>query len=120
MTPQEAPTPYFAIDVEALEANAKILADVKSRTRCRILLATKAYSMWRTFPMLRRYLDGTCASSPWEARLGREEFGGEIEAFSAAYSAIDIASLVQTCDTISVRCYLPFCGCSSCVYSYCS
>lgn len=100
MTPQEVATPYFAVDVEALESNARILADVKARTGCHILLATKAFSMWRTFPMLRHYLDGTCASSPWEAQLGREEFGGEVEAFSAAYSDRDIAALVQTCDTI--------------------
>ncbi|MBL7115057.1 MAG: carboxynorspermidine decarboxylase [Kiritimatiellae bacterium] len=100
MTPQDIATPCFAIDVEALETNARLLADVKQRSGCRILLATKAYAMWRTFPMLRHYLDGTCASSPYEARLGREEFMGEVEAFSAAYSDLDIKELVQTCDTI--------------------
>ena len=52
------------------------------------------------FPLIREYLDGICASSPWEARLGREEFGGEVHAFAAAYSDADFAELLTLCDEI--------------------
>lgn len=45
-------------------------------------------------------LDGVCASSPWEARLGREEFDREVHAFAAAYSEADIRELLILCDEI--------------------
>ena len=38
--------------------------------------------MWSVFPIIRETLHGVCASSPWEARLGREEFGREVHSFS--------------------------------------
>jgi len=56
--------------------------------------------MWPLFPLIRVYLDGVCASSPWEARLGREEFGGEIHAYAAAYSEADFEELLTLCDEI--------------------
>lgn len=50
--------------------------------------------------MLGKVLDGVCASSPWEARLGREEFDREVHAFAAAYSKSDIRELLILCDEI--------------------
>jgi carboxynorspermidine decarboxylase len=47
---------------------------------------------------LRETLDGVCASSPHEARLGREEFGREVHAFAAAYSEADVRELCTTAD----------------------
>lgn len=95
-----APTPCFVVDEEALERNVAILAAVQRRTGCRILLALKAFSMWSVFPLLKETLKGVCASSPHEARLGREYFGGEVHAFAAAYSEEDICELIKVCDHI--------------------
>jgi carboxynorspermidine decarboxylase len=36
-----------------------------------------------------------CASSPWEARLGREEFGREVHSFSAAFKKNDVVELLD-------------------------
>lgn len=96
----DLPSPCYLVDEEALQSNLNVLASVKERTGCRILLALKAFGMFYTFPMLRRVLDGTCASSPHEAQLGREEFGGEVHAFAAAYSQSDLDALLKTCDHI--------------------
>ena len=84
------PSPCFIVSDEALAKNLAILERVKRETGCRILLALKAFAMHAVFPMLRETLDGTCASSPFEARLGREYFGGEVHTFSAAYSREDL------------------------------
>jgi len=54
--------------------------------------------MFSVFPLLREVLDGVCASSPHEARLGREEFGREVHTFVAAYSESDILDLAETTD----------------------
>jgi carboxynorspermidine decarboxylase len=93
-------TPAFIIDEERIRKNCEVLASVKERTGCKILLALKGFAMWPLFPLIREYLDGVCASSPWEARLGREEFGGEVHAYAAAYSETDFTELLTLCDEI--------------------
>ena len=97
------PTPAFVVDAAALERNLGILADVKRRTGCRILLALKAFSMFSAFPQMRRVLDGCCASSVHEARLGREEFGGEIHAFAAAFSENDMREIAALTDHVTLN-----------------
>jgi carboxynorspermidine decarboxylase len=83
---------------DALRSNARLLSAVRERTGCKVLLALKAFAMPAAFPLIREFLDGTCASSPDEARLGREAFGGEVHAFAAAYSRRDVDALLGICD----------------------
>lgn len=87
--------PSFIIDEGLLEKNLKFLYSVKQRTGAKILLALKAYSAFSTFPLIKKYLDGVCASSPNEARLGKEEFGKEVVAAAPAYTEQDIRQLVK-------------------------
>jgi carboxynorspermidine decarboxylase len=101
--PGGAPTPCFVVDAAALERNLDILATVKRRTGCRILLALKAFSMFSVFPRLRRVLDGCCASSAHEARLGREEFGGEVHAFAAAFSEDEMREVAGLADHVTLN-----------------
>lgn len=101
-------TPVFVVEEEKLLKNLKILASVKERTGCKILLALKGFAMWPFFPIIGKYLDGVCASSPWEARLGREEFGEEVHAFATAYSDDDFAELLTLCDEIDFNSFAQF------------
>ncbi|UFS69946.1 carboxynorspermidine decarboxylase [Geomonas sp. RF6] len=91
-----APSPAFVVDLGRLRHNLAILDDVQKRSGAKILLALKAFSTWCTFPVIRETLHGVCASSPWEARLGREEFGREVHSFSAAFKEEDVRELLQT------------------------
>ena len=93
-------TPAFIIDEARIRQNCETLAVVKERTGCKVLLALKGFAFWPLFPMIGRYLDGVCASSPWEARLGREAFGKEVHTFAAAYSDADFKELNSLCDGI--------------------
>lgn len=93
-------TPYYVVDEAALTRNLEILRDVSVRAGCKILLAQKAFSMFAVYPLLRRYLHGTASSGLYEARLGREEFGGETHVFSAAYEPEEFAELLKTADHI--------------------
>jgi carboxynorspermidine decarboxylase len=90
----------FIIDEARIRKNCETLAMVKERTGSKILLALKGFACWPLFPVIKEYLDGVCASSPWEARLGREMFGKEVHTFSAAYSEEDIDELLTLCDEI--------------------
>lgn len=102
---QGVPAPCFVLDEARLDENAAVLDSVQKRTGARILLALKAFSAWALFPRLSRALRGplwgTCASSVDEARLGREEFGGEVHAFAAAFDEADMRELLGLADHIT-------------------
>ena len=90
----KVPSPCFIVDWHALERNLAILDVVQQRTGAKILLALKAFAMFSVFPLLKKVLAGTCASSIDEALLGREEFGGEVHTFSPAYSLESITQIL--------------------------
>lgn len=95
---QLAPSPAYVVDLGRLRHNLAILEHVQERSGAKILMAMKAFSMWSVFPLISQSLKGVCASSPWEARLGREEFGGEVHSFAAAFKESDVEELLQISD----------------------
>ncbi|MBD3678042.1 MAG: carboxynorspermidine decarboxylase [Rhodobacteraceae bacterium] len=92
------PSPCFVVDEVAIENNLSVLADVGKRSGAHVLSALKAFSMFSLAPLVMRYLEGTCASGVYEARLGREEYGGEVATFCAGYKAQDIDEIVALSD----------------------
>jgi carboxynorspermidine decarboxylase len=93
-------TPCFVTDLGALEQNLQTLDAVQKRAGCTILLALKGFAQWSTFPLVKKYLAGATSSSVAEARLAREELGGEVHAYAPAYSAGEMAELVTIADHI--------------------
>ena len=93
-------TPCFVVDEVLLKRNLEILSRIQKTTGAKILLALKSFSMYCTADLIKQYLAGTCASSPHEARLGKEEFGGEVHSFAAAYSTKDFDELLALSDHI--------------------
>ena len=93
-------TPVYLLDETLIEENMRILRYVKERTGCKILHALKAYASFATFPVMSRYLDGTCASGLHEARLGHEEFKKEVHTFATAYKAQEIRRILKYSDSI--------------------
>lgn len=94
------PTPCYVIDLKKLEENLRCLKGVADASGCQILLAQKAFSAYCTYPLIGRYLDGTTASGLYEARLGREEMGGQTHIFSAAYRDEEMEEILSLCDHI--------------------
>jgi len=92
------PSPCFVVDEVAIERNLAILADVADRSGARVLSALKAFSMFSLAPLVRRYLPGTCASGLYEARLARQEYGGEVATFCAGYKASEIDQIIALSD----------------------
>lgn len=92
---QRLPSPCFVVDEVAVERNLAILKRVADQSGAKILAALKAFSMWSLAPLTAKYLSGTCASGLHEAKLGNEEYGGEVHVFAAAYSEADIIELVE-------------------------
>ena len=78
---QRLPSPCFVVDEVAVERNLNILHEVGQRSGAKVLQALKAFSMWSLAPLTQRYLSGTCASGLHEARLGKEQYSGEVHVF---------------------------------------
>ncbi|WP_289284393.1 MULTISPECIES: carboxynorspermidine decarboxylase [unclassified Methylophaga] len=88
------PSPCFVVDEVAVERNLRILHGVAVASGAKVLGALKAFSMWSLGDLTQNYLNGTCASGLHEARLGYEEYGGEVHVFAAAFSQADIDELL--------------------------
>ncbi len=91
-------TPFYLIEETALRHNLELLREVAEESGCKILLAQKAFSMFAVYPLLRQYLAGSTASGLYEARLGKEEFGGETHVFSPAYREEEFEELLGYAD----------------------
>ena len=99
----ELPTPAYLIHLGLLENNLRILDSVRQSCGARIILALKGFAMFSVFPQLRRFLQGTAASSVHEARLGLQEFGGELHCYSVAYTEQEISWLSKVATHITVN-----------------
>ncbi len=98
----ELQTPCYVIDMDRLKENLELLKGVSDRTGCRILLAQKAFSAYRTYPLIGGYLAGATASGLYEAKLCKEEMPEHMEnhIFSPAFQEKDFAEICEICDHI--------------------
>ncbi|WP_033618710.1 carboxynorspermidine decarboxylase [Helicobacter pylori] len=99
------PTPCYVLESERLEKNANILEIVRQQSGAKILLALKGYAFWREFGVLRKKLNGCCASGLYEAKLAFEEFGGresqkEICVYSPAFKEAEINAILPLATSV--------------------
>ncbi|WP_193139258.1 MULTISPECIES: carboxynorspermidine decarboxylase [unclassified Meridianimarinicoccus] len=94
------PSPCFVIDEAQVARNCEILAEVAEASGAQVFLALKACSMPALAPVVTRYLAGTAASGLHEARLGREEFGGQVATFSAGFKPEDLQEVLALSDHV--------------------
>ncbi len=79
-------TPIYIIEETKLRRNLQLIADVAAKADIEVILAFKAFALWKTFPIFREYISSTTASSLSEARLAYEEFGAPAHTYSPAYT----------------------------------
>ncbi len=95
---KKVPTPCYVVSEAHLERNFKILNQVEKDTGVHVLMALKGFSMFSTFPLAKKYLSGSEASSVNEARLGREKFGKEMHVFSPSYTKENLKEYLKYAD----------------------
>jgi len=93
-------SPAFVVDTAKLRDNCRILSDIGAESGAKVLSALKAFSMWSAAPILGDYLDGTCASGLWEARLASEFYDGEISTYSPAYKPDELEEICRLSDHV--------------------
>ncbi len=93
-------TPYYLLDERRLVRNLEVVREVRDQSGAKSVLALKCFSTWSVFGLMREYLDGTTSSSLYEAQLGREEFGGEVHAYSVAFTTDEVTAVSAFADKV--------------------
>ena len=88
-------TPYYLLKESLLRRNLALIKNVSDRSGAEIILAFKAFALWKTFPIFREYIQHTTASSADEARLAMEEFGSPAHTYSPAYTEYDFPTILR-------------------------
>lgn len=95
-------TPAYVVDLSLLKKNLELLAHVQEQAGCKILLALKGFAMFSTFPLVRQYLSGCCASGLHEALLAHHEFGKEVHVYCPAFKDAEMQQILP------IACHLSF------------
>ena len=87
--------PCYVVEESLLRSNLNIIRDVADKANVEIILAFKAFALWKTFSIFREYIGATTASSYAEARLAFEEFGSLAHTYAPAYTDYEIADIAH-------------------------
>lgn len=77
------------MDEELMRKNLQLIKSVKDRAGIEIILAFKAFAAWKSFPIIREYIQHSTASSVSEAQLAFEEMGNLAHTYAPAYTDED-------------------------------
>ena len=89
------PSPCYVMEEELLRRNLSLIKSVKERAGVNVILAFKAFAMWKAFPIVREYIPYSTASSKFEARLAFEEMGSRAHTYSPAYTEADFLEILR-------------------------
>ncbi len=98
---KEVRQPMYIVEEARLRRNLELIASVAARADVEIILAFKAFALWKTFPIFREYIHSTTASSLSEARLAFEVFGSRAHTYSPAYTDDEIAEIARCSSHLS-------------------
>ncbi|HON18806.1 MAG TPA: carboxynorspermidine decarboxylase [Salinivirgaceae bacterium] len=79
------PSPCFIIDENRFRKNLELIRYVQEKSGAEIILAFKGFALWKTFPIVKVYIQGATASSLFEARLCFEEMKTYAHVFAPVY-----------------------------------
>ena len=94
-TYKEVRRPMYILEEALLRRNLSLINSVARQADIEIILAFKAYALWKTFPIFKEYINSTTASSLSEARLAVDKFGSKAHTFSPAYTDYEIDEIAQ-------------------------
>lgn len=91
----QIPSPCFVMEEELLRRNLRLIRSVQDRGGVQIILAFKAFAMWKAFPIVREYIGHSTASSVAEAQLAFEEMGSLAHTYAPAYTDTDFPHFLK-------------------------
>lgn len=87
--------PAYVVEETLLRRNLKLIQSISQSADVEVILAFKAFALWKLFPIFREYISHTTASSLYEARLAVEEFGSKAHTYSPAYEEENFDQLLD-------------------------
>lgn len=97
----KVPSPCYVVDEVKLRKNLELIRSVKDRAGVEIILAFKAFALWKLFGIVREYVPYSTASSLSEARLAFEEMGALAHTYSPAYTEKEFPVIAECSSHIS-------------------
>lgn len=104
----KVPSPCYVMDEALLRGNLKLIRSVQDASGAQIIMAFKAFAMWKAFPIIREYIGYTTASSIHEARLAFEEMGTLAHTYSPAYTEAEFGLILQYSSHITFNSFSQF------------
>lgn len=92
---EEVRQPIYILEESRLRRNLQLISGVACEAGIEVILAFKAFALWKSFPIFREYISSVTASSLSESRLGFEEFGAPVHTYSPAYTDDDIDTIAR-------------------------
>ena len=92
---EEVRSPMYIVEEAKLRRNLQLIASVAKRADVEIILAFKAFALWKTFPIFKEYIRSTTSSSLSEAKLAFKEFGSRAHTYSPAYTDDEIGEIAN-------------------------
>ena len=80
-------SPCYIIEEDLLRKNLALIRSVADRAEVEVILAFKAFAMWKVFPIVREFIGKSTASSIAEAHLAFEEMGSKAHTYAPVYQA---------------------------------
>lgn len=94
-------SPCYVLEEEKLRRNLTLIRRVAEEAGVEIILAFKAYALWKTFPIFREYIHSCTASSIYEAEMGYTEMGCKVHTFTPALTSQNIEAFRRWSSHIS-------------------
>lgn len=79
-------TPFYIVYEDKLRRNLQIIRDVMDRADVDIIMAFKANALWKTFPIIAEFINGSTASSINEMKLSLQFLGKDVHAYCPVYT----------------------------------
>lgn len=80
------PTPYYIVYEDRLRANLRKIRSVADAADIKIIMAFKANALWKTFPIIKEYVNSSTASSLNEMQLSLDYLGNDVHAYCPVYT----------------------------------
>ncbi len=104
----KVPSPSYVLEESLFRKNLSLIKSIKERAGVDIILAFKAFSLWKAFPIVREYIPYSTASSIHEARLAFEEMKSLAHTYSPAYTEKEFSTILKYSSHITFNSFSQF------------
>ncbi len=92
---ESLPSPCYVVDEARLRRNLELIKSVEERSAAKIIMAFKAFALWKVFPIIREYGFSTTASSLSEASLAVDEMHSLAHTYAPVYTDREFPEILK-------------------------